>query len=320
MAGVKRSLAVELGGLRLPTPVVVAAGCGGTGREFAGLVDQRRIGGIVSRTVTVAPRVGAPTPRIAESAAGIVWETGLQNPGVDAFVRDELPRLARSGVPVIVSIGGGSLEEFVRLTSLLQGRPEVAALEVHLSGTDEELDRPVLGTHAERVTEIVGAVARLALAPVFAKLPGGVAEVAPLATAAARAGASGLTLSASPPAFAVDVARLRADLGAGTGWLSGPALKPLTLRAVHEVARALPDVPVFACGGVRNGLDAAECLVAGASAVQVGTATLIDPAAPVAIARELARLLTSARLRSPAELRGRLRAPAAATARVEAAT
>jgi dihydroorotate dehydrogenase (NAD+) catalytic subunit len=316
VAGVKRSLAVELAGLRLPTPVVVAAGCGGTGREFTGLVDQRRIGGVVSRTVTVAPRAGAPTPRIAETPAGIVWETGLQNPGIEVFVRDELPRLARSGMPVIVSIGGGSLEEFVRLTSVLQGRPEVAALEVHLSGPDEELDRPVLGAHAERVTEIVGAVARLALAPVFAKLPGGVGEVVPLAIAAARAGASGLTLSASPPAFAVDAGRLRADLGAGTGWLSGPVLKPLTLRAVLEVARALPEVPLFGCGGIRTGVDAAECLLAGASAVQIGTATLIDPAAPVTIARELARFLTTARLTSPAELRGRLRVPAAATPRV----
>ena len=147
MAGVKRTLAVELGGLTLPTPVMIASGCAGTGRELAGLVDLRKVGGIVSRTITVIPRKGAATPRIAETPGGIVWDTGLQNPGLDAFLVDELPRLARGGSRVIVSIGGGSLEEYVRLTSMLQNRPDVAAIEVHLSGPDDEMARDVLGAH-----------------------------------------------------------------------------------------------------------------------------------------------------------------------------
>ncbi|HEX6844942.1 MAG TPA: dihydroorotate dehydrogenase [Actinomycetota bacterium] len=311
MAGVKRSLTVELGGLTVSTPVMVAAGCAGTGRELHGLVDLRKVGAVVSRTITALPRKGAPTPRISESPAGIVWETGLQNPGLDAFVVDELARLAGTGVPTIVSIGGGNLEDFVRLTSGLQGRSEVAAIEVHLSLQDDELARATLGAHPDRVGEIVGAVARLSLVPVFAKLPGGVGDVVELARAAARAGATGVTLLGSPPALAVDAAALRPELGHVTGWLSGPVLKPLTLRSVFEVARALPDVPVIASGGIRTGEDAVEAMLAGAWAVQTGTATLLDPTAPVRIAQGIVGYLRAKNLGSPADIRGRLRVPPA---------
>src|SRR5439155_899839 len=200
----RRTLGVGLAGLALSTPVMVAAGCSGTGRELAGLVDPHKVGALVSRTVTVLPRKGAPTPRVAETPSGIVWETGLQNPGLDAFVEQELPRLARTGVPVIVSIGGSSLEDHVRLTSGLHGRPEVAAF---------------------------------------------------------------------------------------------------------EVARTMPEVPVIACGGIRSGEDAIECLLAGAWAVQVGTATLVDPVAPATIAQGVLRYLKQKNLASPADVRGRLRVP-----------
>lgn len=310
MAGVKRTLTVDLGGLTLTTPVMIAAGCGGTGRELSGLVDLRKIGAIVSRTITIVPRKGAPTPRIVESPSGIVWDTGLQNPGIDGFTAEELERLARTGIPTIVSIGGGTLEEYVRLTTALQGRPQVAALEVYLSGPDDELARPVLGAHVDRVSEIVGAVSRMSLVPVFAKLPGGVVDVPSLAHACVRAGATGVVVSGSPPGLAADAGRLTPELGAVTGWVSGPALKPLTLRAVFEVARAVPEVPVIASGGIRTGEDAVECLLAGASAVQVGTATMIDPAAPVTVAQGIARYLKAKNLGSPADVRARLRVPA----------
>lgn len=308
MAGQKRTLSVDLGGLVLPTPVLIASGCGGTGRELAGLVDLRKVGAVVSRSITMEPRKGSPAPRIAETPSGVVWDTGLQNPGLDAFVDDELPRLAR-GVRAIVSIAGVSLEEYVRLTSGLRGRPEVSAIEVYLSGPDDELHRPVLGVHVDRVTEIVGAVARTSLVPVFAKLASA-GDTVELARAAVRAGASGVTLLASPPALGVDDRRLRPVLGGVTGWLSGPALRPVTLRAVFEVARAMPDVPILATGGARTGADAIELVLAGAWAVQVGTATLVDPAAAVEIAGEIGAYLKEKNLSSPADIRGRIRVPA----------
>jgi dihydroorotate dehydrogenase (NAD+) catalytic subunit len=311
---VKRTLAVDLGGLVLSTPVVIASGCAGGGRELAGLTDPRKLGAIVSRSITIAPRKGSPTPRIAESASGIVWSTGLQNPGIEAFVEDELPRLARAGAPVIVSIAGGTLEEFVKLASLLQARPGVVALETQISGPDEELHHGVLGAQPERASEIVGAVARMSMIPVFAKLPPLTPEIVEVAHACVRAGATGVTLVDAVPALAVDAAGFRPELGGVTGWLSGPAIRPIALRAIHEVARAMPAVPIMGCGGVRSGLDAAEMLVAGAWAVQVGTATIVDASAPVRIATELLGLLKAKGLASPVELRARLRLPVSAEA------
>jgi dihydroorotate dehydrogenase (NAD+) catalytic subunit len=311
VAGVKRTLAVDLGaGLVLPTPVMIAAGCAGTGRELSGLVDLHKVGGVVSRTVTLRPQKGSPTPRIAESPAGIVWSTGFQNPGIEAFVADELPRLARGGTHVVVSIGGTGLEDFVRLTSILQGRPEVAAIETCLAGPDLELGRAELGVHADRAAEVVGAVARMSLVPTFAKLPLHAPDVGELALSMVRAGAHGVTVGGSPPALAVIPTRLRPALGSVTGWLSGPVLKPLMLRAVFEVARAVPDTPLLAVGGIRSGEDAVEAILSGAWAVQVGTATLIDPAAPVTVAQGIVRYLKAKGLASPADVRGRLRVPA----------
>jgi dihydroorotate dehydrogenase (NAD+) catalytic subunit len=290
---------------------MIASGCAGTGKELAGLVEPRRLGAIVSRSVTLRPRKGVPTPRIAESASGIVWSTGLQNPGIDAFLEEELPRLGRAGTDVMVSIAGESLEEFVRVTSLLQGRAEVSAIEVRLSEPDEELGRVSLGAYPDRAAEIAGAVARMSLVPVFAKLPALSADLVEVAHAVVRAGAHGITLIDPPPALSVDVARLRPMLGSVTGWLSGPAIAPLTRHAVHAVSRAMPDVPILASGGVRTGSDAVELMLAGAWAVQVGTAVLVDPAAAVDVARGVAEYLKDKGLGSPADIRGRIRVPRA---------
>jgi dihydroorotate dehydrogenase (NAD+) catalytic subunit len=311
MAGVKRSVAVDLGGLMLSTPVMIASGCGGTGRELAGLVDTRRMGAIVTRSITLHPRRGDPTPRIVETPAGIAWSTGMQNPGVEAFVAEELPRFGRTGTATIVSVAGGSLEDYVRVTGLLQGRPEVSAIEVRLSEPDEELGRPLLGANADRAVEIVGAVARMSTVPVFAKIPASAPDLVELARDMVRAGAHGLTVLDSPAALGVEARTLRPALGPVTGWLSGPALKPLTLRAVFDLARGLPEVPLVAVGGIRSGEDAVEMLLAGAWAVQMGTATLVDPGAVVEAARGIALYLKEKRLASPLDLRGRLRVPAA---------
>jgi dihydroorotate dehydrogenase (NAD+) catalytic subunit len=255
-------------------------------------------------------RKGSPPPRIAETPSGTVWTTGLQNPGIHAFIEAELPRLARGGAPVIVSIAGGSLEEYVRLIGALQTRPEVAAVELHLSGPDEELRRDVLGEHVDRTGEIVGAVARMSLVPIFAKLPMTATELPELARACIRAGAHGLTIGGPPAALGVSSATLRPALGPVTGWMSGPALKPLALRAVFEAARVVPDAPIIAVGGVRSAEDAVEMLLAGAAAVQVGTAVLVDPASPVEIARGIAAYLKAKGITSPGDLRSRLRVPA----------
>ncbi len=315
MPGLKLTLAVDLAGLVLPTPVLIASGCAGTGRELVGLVDAHKLGAIVSRSVTLRARKGSPTPRIAESASGIVWSTGEQNPGIEVFILEELPRLVRAGAPVFVSIAGGSMEEFVRLASLLRGAPGVVAIETQISGPDDELDREVLASRPDRAAEIVGAVARMSTVPVFAKLPPLLPDLVETARACARAGAHGLTLIDSVPALGVDVVRLRPELGGVVGQLSGPAILPLALRAVYDVSRVLPDTPIIGCGGVRSGADAVAMLLAGAWAVQVGTAALVDPGAPVAVTVGVASYLKEKGFASPANVRGRLRASGPSSAR-----
>lgn len=308
MAGVKQSLAVDLNGLRFPLPVLAASGCFGTGREVTGLMDVHKLGGIVTRSITLEPNKGAPTPRVAESPSGLMSSIGLQNAGVEDFLLEDLPRLEKTGLPVIVSIAGSSLEQYVRMASVLQDRPGIVALEVYLSAPDEERGRgePFV-SRLDRVIEIVGAVSRMSRLPVFAKLPALLPDLVETAHACVRAGAHGLTLIDAVPAMAVDVGKLSPKLATGFGGLSGPAIRPIAVGAVYRVAREMPHVPIFGVGGVTGAEDAIEFLLAGAWAVQVGTALLVDPQAPAEIAAGVAQYLRSKGIASPGELRGRLR-------------
>jgi dihydroorotate dehydrogenase (NAD+) catalytic subunit len=298
---------VDLNGLRFAHPVLAASGCLGTGRDVPGLVDLHKLGGVVTRSLTLAPSRGAPTPRSAETPSGLLTAVGAQNPGVEAFVAEDLPRLVKAGVPVIGSVAGSGLEEFIRVAGTLHRQPGIVALEVYLSSPDLERGGEPVYARLDRVLEIVGAVSRLSSLPVFAKLPPLVPDLVGTARACVRAGAFGLTLVDAAPALAVDASRLRPKTAIPVGGLSGPALKPLALAAVYQVARTMPTVPIMGVGGIASGTDAVEFLLAGAWAVQVGTALLVDPDAPVAIARGILGYLREKGISSPADLRGRLR-------------
>ena len=254
------------------------------------------------------PRRGSP-----RSPSGVVWSTGLQNPGIDAFVAEELPRL-RAGRRARGRLDRRRHPRGVRAAhrASLQGRPEVSALEVYLSGPDEELGRAILGAHVDRAAEIVGrGRAHVDGARVREAADARVGPRRDRARPSCAPARTGLTLGGSAARHAASTpTRSGRRSAAVTGWLSGPAIKPMTLRAVFEVARAVPDVPVIAVGGIRTGDDAVEAMLAGAWAVQVGTATLIDPAAPVDVAQGIVRYLKEKRLASPADVRGRLRVPA----------
>lgn len=303
----KQTLEVDLDGLRLPQPVLAASGCLGTGRDVPSLVDLRRLGGVVTRSLTLEPSKGGPTPRATETPSGFLSAIGLQNPGVRAFVAEDLPRLVAAGVPVVGSVAGSSAEEYVRVASLLHQEPGVAALEVYLSCPDEEREGEPFYSRPERIGEVVGSVSRLSRVPVFVKLPALLPDLVDVAQACIRAGAHGLTLIDAVPGLAVDVRRLRPRLAAPVGGLSGPAIKPIALAAVFRVARALPRVPIMGVGGIASPEDAVEFLLAGAWAVQVGTALIVNPSAPVEIARGLLGYLKEKGMGSPADLRGRLR-------------
>jgi dihydroorotate dehydrogenase (NAD+) catalytic subunit len=311
VAGLTPSLAVDLGGVQLAVPVVAASGCLGTGRELGALVDVGKLGAIVTRSMTYGPSRGGRTPRVAESASGIVTAVGLQNPGVRAFLEEDLPRLGNVGVPVIASVVGATLEEYLSVTSALHVRPGIVALEVHLSGPDDERGGQPFYARIERLAEIVGAVSRLSRVPVFAKLPPLLPDLVDAAHACVRAGAHGLTLIDGIPAMAIDPARLRARVVTGVGALSGPAIKPIAVAAVYRVARSLPHVPIMGVGGIATAEDAVEFLLAGAWAVQLGTALLVNPEAPVEVARGLLAYLRDKGVASPADLRGRVRIPGA---------
>lgn len=301
------ALDVDLAGIRLPMPALAAAGCLGTGRELGALVDVTSLGGVVTRTLTYEASRGAPTPRVAESPAGIVTAVGTQNPGVRVFVENDLPALAATGVPVIASVGGSRLAEFLSVTAALHVRPGVVALEVSVSGPDAERGGQPFYTRIERMSEIVGSVARLAHVPVFAKLPALLPDLVDAAHACVRVGAHGLTLIDGVPAMAVDPGRSRTRLGSAIGTLSGPAIKPIAVAAVYRVAKAIPRVPIMGVGGIATAEDALEFMLAGAWAVQLGTALLVNPDAPAEVARGLASYLGEKGLGSPAELRGRVR-------------
>lgn len=303
----KQTIAVDLNDLRFSHPVLSAAGCLGSGRDLPAIADAQHLGGIVTQSLTFAPRKGSPTPRAAETASGLLSWVGLQNPGVEAFVEHDLPRLVRTKVPVIGSVAGASIEEYLRVAGRLDEQPGVVALEVSVSGPDEERGGEPSSATPERIVEVVGAVARVSRLPVFVKLPPLLPDLVETARACVRSGAHGLTLIDQVPGLAVDAGRLRSKLAAPVGGLSGPAIKPIALAAVYRVAQAMPGVPIMGVGGIATGEDAVEFLLAGAWAVQVGTALLVDPSAPVEIARGILAYLRSKGISSPADLRGRLR-------------
>jgi dihydroorotate dehydrogenase (NAD+) catalytic subunit len=306
MARNRVTLAVDLMGVRLPTPVLGASGCFGSGQELSGLIDLGKVGGIVTKSVTLRPVRGLPTPRMVETPSGMLNAIGLQNPGIEEFIRKDGRFIARVGTPVIVSIAGKSIEEFVRVAARVHEIKGVVAIEANISCPNVERRNQVFACNPDSAAEVVGAVARLSRLPVFAKLTPDVTDIVEVAAACVRAGAHGLSLINTLLGLAIDVNTFRPRLGAVTGGLSGPAIRPVAVRAVFQVARALPDVPIIGMGGIRSAADAIEFLLAGAWAVAIGTANYFNPHVTIEVARGIGEFLTAKGLRSPADLRGRV--------------
>jgi dihydroorotate dehydrogenase (NAD+) catalytic subunit len=274
---------VRLGNLSLANPVMPASGC--FGPELAGLMPVHRLGAVVTKTVFAEPRSGNRAHRLTESAQGMLNSVGIPSQGVRAFVRSGLPAYQRLGAPVVVSVGGLSDREYWRVTEELAcGEP--AAIEVNVSCPNLERGGVTLGADPRAVRRVVaGVVARTAV-PVLVKLSPDLAAIDVAARAAEDAGAAAVTVCNSFPGLAVDAESRRTRLGNGTGGLSGPAIKPLALRMVWQAAQAV-SIPVVGCGGIGTAADVVEFLVAGASAVQIGTATFARPFAMAEIVREL---------------------------------
>jgi dihydroorotate dehydrogenase (NAD+) catalytic subunit len=281
-------LGVAVGSVRLPNPVIAASGTFGYGVEFAGLVDVAAVGAISVKGLSLAPYGGKPAPRLVETPAGMLNAIGLQNVGVEAFLRERLPLLHAAGARVIANFWGDSPEEFAACAARLDGAPGLVALELNASSPNRPEWGGILATDPAALAAIVRAVRARVRLPLWVKLSPNVADLTPVGRAAEDAGADALCAINTLRGMAVDLERRRPRLASGSGGLSGPAIKPVALRMVHDLARAVR-LPVVGIGGIRSGEDALEFLCCGARAVQVGTATFYDPRAPLRIASEVAR-------------------------------
>jgi dihydroorotate dehydrogenase (NAD+) catalytic subunit len=282
-------LATVLADAHLDNPVMTASGCAAAGRELHQFFDVARLGAVVTKSIMRDPRAGRATPRMVETPSGMLNSIGLQGPGIDAFLARDLPWLLQRGARPIVSIAGSSLGEYAELARRVGNTPGVAAVEVNISCPNVEDRGLVFACDPVQAARVIAVVRRDTArgVPVFAKLSPDVTSIVEIAAAVVESGADGLVLVNTLLGMHIDLDTLRPALAGVTGGLSGPAVRPVALRAVWQVANALPGVPLVGVGGIRTGTDALEFLLAGASAVQVGTATFNDPSAPVRVLTEL---------------------------------
>lgn len=298
-------MAISLCGVPLRNPVLAASGTFGYGVEFAAHVNLEELGGLVVKGLSREPMPGNPPPRLWETAAGMLNSVGLQNVGVRAFVREKLPLLRRYRTAVFVNVFGYSIEDYLEVLRVLEDAEGVAGYELNVSCPNTRRGGLYFSSDPTLLAELVEAARRVARRPLLVKLSPNVARIQPLAQAAEAAGADGVSLVNTFVALAIDARTRRPRLGAGLGGLSGPAIKPIALRMVWEAAQAVR-IPVVGMGGIACGEDAAEFLIAGAAAVQVGTATFWDPTAPVRVARQLERFLAEQKIAHVRELIGTL--------------
>jgi len=279
-------LSVNVGALRLSNPILAASGTFGYGVEFAHLVDLNRLGGIVVKGLSLEPMAGAPAPRLCETPSGMLNAVGLQNVGVRAFVAEKLPSLRQYRTAVLANVFGYSVEEYVGVIRILEDAEGLAGYELNISCPNTAHGGIQFGSDPQMVSEVVSAARQAARRPLWVKLSPNVTDITVIAHAAQEAGADALTVANTYQAMSIDVQTRKSRLGRATGGLSGPAIKPITLRLAYEASRAVK-IPVIGLGGIEKADDVLEYLIAGASAVQVGTANFSLPNACIDILDQL---------------------------------
>ena len=298
-------LSVQIGALRLRNPVLAASGTFGYGVEFAHLVDLHRLGGFVTKGLSREPIEGAPAPRLCETPSGMLNAVGLQNVGVRAFVAEKLPVLRKYNTAVLANVFGYCLEDYIEVIRVLEDAEGLAGYELNISCPNVKKGGLQFGNDPIQVAAVVAAARKAAVRrPLWVKLSPLVADIGLIGRAAESAGADALTVANTYPAMAVDACALRSRLGNPTGGLSGPAIKPITLRLVWETMKAV-GIPVIGLGGIERAEDVLEYLSVGASAVQVGTASFADPRASERLARTLTNALVHAKHSSINDIRGK---------------
>jgi dihydroorotate dehydrogenase (NAD+) catalytic subunit len=299
-------LETSLCGIRLRNPVIAASGTFAYGVEFADQVKLNELGGLVVKGISREPIEGNPAPRVFETEAGMINSIGLQNIGVRAFVQDKLPALAKLDTAVLVNVFGYQTNDYVEVVRVLNDHEGVVAYELNVSCPNTAHGGIYFSSDPCLLSEVVTAVKQVARRPVIVKLSPNVSAIEPVAKAAEESGADALSLINTLIGLAIDARTRRPRIGAGFGGLSGPAIKPVALRFVCQAARAVK-IPVIGLGGIATGEDAAEFLIAGATAVEVGTATFWDPRSPARIARELGQFLQKENIARATDLVGTLK-------------
>ena len=306
-------LRTDLAGVRLPNPVMTASGCAAAGRELDAFFDVAALGAVVTKSIMLDPRSGRPTPRMAETPSGMLNSIGLQGPGIDSSLATDLPWLVSRSARPIVSIAGSTLGEYAELARRVGNSPGVTAVEVNISCPNVQNRGLVFACDPYQAGKVIAAVRRDVPRdiPVFAKLSPDVTDLVTVAESVVEAGASGLCMINTLLGLTIDHQTLQPVLGGVTGGLSGPAIRPVAVRCVWQAHQALPHVPIIGVGGIRTGGDALEFLLAGATAVQVGTAIFADPSAPARVVCELREELARRGFSAPAQVVGLAHNPTA---------
>lgn len=304
-------LSTTLGNAWFPSPLFTASGCASSGKELAQFIDLREIGAVVTKSVMSKPRHGRPTPRMAETPSGMINSIGLQGPGIDQFLAQDLPWLVSQKARVIVSIAGETVEEYATLARKVRSAPGISALEVNISCPNVENRGLVFACDPDASRRVIDGVRKTlgGELPIIAKLSPDVTDLVSIAKGVVDAGADGLALINTVLSMVINLETMRPHLGAKTGGLSGPAIRPIAVRAIYQVHEALPTVPILGMGGVATGRDALELILAGAKGVSVGTASFGDPAAIISIQNELKELLKVREFTSVAQAVGYAQRP-----------
>jgi dihydroorotate dehydrogenase (NAD+) catalytic subunit len=302
----KPDLSIDFAGIKLKNPVLTASGTFGYGEEYADIIDLNQLGGVIVKGISLKPINGNPPPRIWETPSGMLNAIGLENPGVDIFLRDKLTFLRNYDTAVLVNIFGYSLEDYVGVAERLDGVPGVSGLEVNISCPNVKAGGIVFGTNLKAAFELLSAVRKATKLPVIAKLSPNVTDITEFAKAARDAGCDGLSLINTLLGMAIDIRCRRPRLANCTGGLSGPAIRPVAVRMVWQAAKTV-DLPIIGMGGIMTHEDALEFILAGASAVAVGTANFVNPRATLDIIRDLETFLMQENFASVKELVGQVK-------------
>lgn len=297
-------MSTKLGRLDFSSPVFTASGCAAAGKELDQFIDITTIGAVVTKSVMLNPRSGRATPRMAETPSGMLNGIGLQGPGIDDFIQNDLSWLSQKGAKTIVSIAGNNVEEFGKVADKLRDIPGVIAIEVNISCPNVENRGQVFACDPYAAADVINNVRRNVSAsiPLFAKLSPDVTDITEIAKSVVKAGADGLSVINTLLGMVIDIDTLLPKLSGKTGGLSGPAIRPVAIRCVYQIRKALPNIPIIGMGGIRNGRDAIEFFAAGANAISVGTTVFNDPEACVRIHDETAEILQEKGIRSLSEI------------------